>query len=196
MAYSADSFVADEQPTTAKWNKLWSNDASFNDGTGIATGAITSAKISGFDYSLATTNSNPYKFSAYHNTTQNSGSGAFAQGSFNTELFDTNSNFASNAYTAPVAGFYIIGSRIHTTGSPTRFIVSLFKNGTEIARGGDFAASTAGTTAGTGVEATRLLQLAASDVMTSQSFGNTTLTIAAGTNGDCHSFWGILQSRT
>lgn len=35
MAYSADTFVADEQPTTAKWNKLWSNDASFNDGTGI-----------------------------------------------------------------------------------------------------------------------------------------------------------------
>lgn len=35
MAYSADTFVADEVPTTAKWNKLWSNDASFNDGTGI-----------------------------------------------------------------------------------------------------------------------------------------------------------------
>lgn len=40
MAYSADSFVADEQPTTAKWNKLWSNDASFNDGSGIADSAI------------------------------------------------------------------------------------------------------------------------------------------------------------
>lgn len=36
MAYSADSFVADEQPTTAKWNKLWTNDASFNDGSGLA----------------------------------------------------------------------------------------------------------------------------------------------------------------
>ena len=40
MAYSADTFVADEQPTTAKWNKLWSNDASFNDGTGIADAAL------------------------------------------------------------------------------------------------------------------------------------------------------------
>lgn len=40
MAYSADSFSAGEQPTTAKWNKLWANDASFNDGTGIADGAI------------------------------------------------------------------------------------------------------------------------------------------------------------
>lgn len=42
MAYSADTFVADEQPTTAKWNKLWSNDASFNDGTGIADDVIDS----------------------------------------------------------------------------------------------------------------------------------------------------------
>lgn len=40
MAYSADSFVADEQPTTAKWNKLWSNDAAFNDGSGFADGIV------------------------------------------------------------------------------------------------------------------------------------------------------------
>lgn len=40
MAYSADSFVADEQPTTSKWNKLWSNDAAFNDGSGIGDSAI------------------------------------------------------------------------------------------------------------------------------------------------------------
>lgn len=45
MAYSADSFVADEQPTTAKWNKLWSNDASFNDGTGIANNAIAAPSL-------------------------------------------------------------------------------------------------------------------------------------------------------
>lgn len=42
MAYSADSFVADEVPTTAKWNKLWTNDASFNDGTGIGDDTIDS----------------------------------------------------------------------------------------------------------------------------------------------------------
>ena len=46
MSYSADTFVADEQPTTAKWNKLWSNDASFNDGTGIADDAILQRHIS------------------------------------------------------------------------------------------------------------------------------------------------------
>lgn len=45
MSYSAQTFVADEQPTTAKWNILWSNDASFNDGTGIADDAIISRHI-------------------------------------------------------------------------------------------------------------------------------------------------------
>jgi len=30
MSYSADSFTAGEVPTTAKWNKLWSNDADFD----------------------------------------------------------------------------------------------------------------------------------------------------------------------
>lgn len=45
MAYSPDTFVADEQPTTAKWNKLWSNDASFNDGTGIDAGVILSTHL-------------------------------------------------------------------------------------------------------------------------------------------------------
>lgn len=45
MAYSADTFTAGEQPTTAKWNKLWANDAAFNDGTGIADSAIVGSKI-------------------------------------------------------------------------------------------------------------------------------------------------------
>lgn len=44
MAYTAGSFVADEQPTTAKWNYLWSNDAAFNDGSGFATGALGSVQ--------------------------------------------------------------------------------------------------------------------------------------------------------
>ena len=57
MAYSADTFVADEQPTTAKWNKLWTNDASFNDGTGILASAILAshrsqvAKVGNFSLS-------------------------------------------------------------------------------------------------------------------------------------------------
>lgn len=38
--YIADTFVAGEQPTTAKWNELWGNDASFNNGNGFNDGII------------------------------------------------------------------------------------------------------------------------------------------------------------
>lgn len=40
MAYTSWSVVFGEQPSAAKWNILGTNDASFNDGTGIADGAI------------------------------------------------------------------------------------------------------------------------------------------------------------
>lgn len=41
MAYSVWSVVFGEQPSAAKWNILGANDASFNDGTGIANQTIT-----------------------------------------------------------------------------------------------------------------------------------------------------------
>lgn len=40
MSYGAWSVIAGEQPTTSKWNILGTNDSSFNDGTGIGSGAI------------------------------------------------------------------------------------------------------------------------------------------------------------
>lgn len=40
MAYASWSVVFGEQPSAAKWNILGTNDASFNDGTGIADGVI------------------------------------------------------------------------------------------------------------------------------------------------------------
>lgn len=53
MGYSAISFSAGEQPTTAKWNILGSNDSSFNDGTGIGTNAIAAASLSTTAITLA-----------------------------------------------------------------------------------------------------------------------------------------------
>lgn len=38
--YTAITFVANEQPTTAKWNLIGSNDASFNNGNGFEDGII------------------------------------------------------------------------------------------------------------------------------------------------------------
>lgn len=45
MAYATWSVSFGEQPSAAKWNILGTNDASFNDGTGIGTNAIAAASL-------------------------------------------------------------------------------------------------------------------------------------------------------
>lgn len=45
MAYQSWSVVFGEQPSASKWNILGTNDASFNDGTGIGDGTITPEKL-------------------------------------------------------------------------------------------------------------------------------------------------------
>lgn len=46
MAYTSWSVVFGEQPSAAKWNILGTNDASFNDGSGFAAGALGSVNAS------------------------------------------------------------------------------------------------------------------------------------------------------
>lgn len=45
MAYASWSVSFGEQPSASKWNILGTNDASFNDGTGIATNAIAASSL-------------------------------------------------------------------------------------------------------------------------------------------------------
>lgn len=78
---------------------------------------------------------NPYKFSAYRtaaNTTSNTG--AVVQ--YDTELFDTNSNFDittnKGRYTAPVAGFYYFcGSQGNTAATGTVMYCWIAVNGVQ-----------------------------------------------------------------
>ena len=46
MSYTSWSVVFGEQPSASKWNILGTNDASFNDGTGIADNAILNRHLS------------------------------------------------------------------------------------------------------------------------------------------------------
>ena len=74
--YVADTFVAGEQPTTAKWNELWGNDAAFNSGAGfndsvivarhLAAGAVTAPAILNYNIPYQKDNSNTIS-----NTTSN-----------------------------------------------------------------------------------------------------------------------------
>lgn len=55
MAYTSWSVVFGEQPSASKWNILGTNDASFNDGSGIAEGAVTYDKLLSTIFSGAVT---------------------------------------------------------------------------------------------------------------------------------------------
>ena len=100
MAYSADTFVADEQPTTAKWNKLWTNDASFNNGTGIADNAILTRHI---------TNSNVTSSKLSFETVEAKLAAAFNSAASNTWQ-DTGLKV-----TLPVAGLWLICANLRNS---------------------------------------------------------------------------------
>ena len=55
---------------------------------------------------------------------------------FETEVFDTNNNFASSTFTPTVAGYYQINACATLTGGATEslYLTCLYKNGSEIAR--------------------------------------------------------------
>lgn len=155
-------------------------------GSKLADDSITDGKIVGIDKSNLTTDSNPYKFSVSRAAAAATGSGAFAKIVWDTEAFDTNSNFATGTYTAPVAGFYQFNAYINVIAGTTN-IISLYKNGAEFRRGGQI--STAG-----GISVSVLVELAATNTVDIYAFGNAanSLDVTAGLNY----FTGCLISRT
>jgi hypothetical protein len=86
---------------------------------------------SNFSESLDVTKfTNNYRFSVYRNAAWNVANNAYAKVVFDTELFDSNNDFATGTYTAPVAGYYQFNACISmntVTGAGTKS--SLWKNG-------------------------------------------------------------------
>lgn len=106
MSYSAWSVVAGETPTAAKWNLLGSNDASFNDGTGLGNGTIQGTKIA--TYRILTQ-------AIAANTTQ---TGAIIQSGFN--FVDANATpTTTKAITFPAAFTTLIGLEMGVIGVRT-----------------------------------------------------------------------------
>jgi hypothetical protein len=135
----------------------------------------------------------PSKFSAYRAAAANSGNGAFADVAFDTELFDTGSNFntSNGIFTAPVAGFYQFDAQVEFQGSTTVLIVALQKNSDTELRGS--RNTTAGGAAFSG-SAHQFLQLAASDTVKVRAFASTTTAIQVGQQNTY--FSGFLVSAT
>lgn len=79
-------------------------------------------------------------FSVYRaGANQSISSAAFTKVLFDTENFDTNNNFASSRFTPTVAGYYQInaGLSVEISGSITRALIAIYKNGVEYTRGID-----------------------------------------------------------
>jgi hypothetical protein len=73
-------------------------------------------------------------FSAYSNTTQTVSINTFTKVTFGTEVFDTNSNFASSTFTPTVAGYYQINSALRAFGTAmTGALLVIYKNGSAYA---------------------------------------------------------------
>jgi hypothetical protein len=69
-------------------------------------------------------------FSAYPSSGTSVTASTYTKITFDTEDFDTNSNFASSRFTPTVAGYYQISANIGFYGTGTILQVALFKNGT------------------------------------------------------------------
>lgn len=87
--------------------------------------------------------------------------------SFDAENYDLSNNFASNAFTAPVTGFYTFNWRLAVTGSVARMDSRLTVNGVETRRGMNL--ETTGTTGQATVGMTQIL-LSAGDVVRLEIF--------------------------
>jgi hypothetical protein len=76
-------------------------------------------------------------FSAYQSSAQTLSSNTVTKILFQTEEFDTNSNFASSTFTPTVAGYYQVSAsiRVGTTAATVRMLIA--KNGTNYKIGTD-----------------------------------------------------------
>ncbi len=105
-------------------------------GTTIATVNSTGLAMA----SGKTLTTNAPAFSAYPSAEQTLSSGTWAVLAFNTEVFDTNSNYDTSTYafTPTVAGYYNFNAVVRSNGASSRFYTSFFKNGTTSYYGNDF----------------------------------------------------------
>ena len=146
--------------------------ATLTAGSGIsvtnASGSITVAN---------TQNTGP-AFSAYANTTQAITSGTFTKVAFQTEEFDTNSNYdnATNYRFLPtVAGYYQITGSINLVTPSTRCFVMIYKNGALYKTSPDIQSTSVG-----GQTLTSLVYLNGTDYVEFYAFTGTTTSIYGG----------------
>lgn len=98
--------------------------------TGITAGGLPDAIITQPELAANVAGNGP-AFSAYLSANQAAPSlSVFTKVSFDTELYDTNSNFSSSRFTPTVAGYYQLSYSVYLNTSSTALITSaIYKNG-------------------------------------------------------------------
>lgn len=138
---------------------------------------------------------NPHKFSVYRSAAWNTASNAFVKIQFDTENFDTGSDYDSVTnfrFIAPVAGFYQFNAAgSFTLGSNNIGSIALFKNGNLFKQGSESLVGSI--TTGFTAVVSDFIQLAQSDYIEVYAYG----TGGAGTTGNAATYFsGFLQSVT
>lgn len=144
---------------------------------------------SNFDDSVdLSKHTNPYKFHAYNTTTQIPSGATWTKMAMGTEVYDTNNNFASNVYTAPVSGFYHFGVRcLFFSQNGTPVLIAIGKNwtsGAPLVRLGEIPNCGGNTTLCGSVD----IQLSAGDTVCALAYTNGSSQL--GNAYEYNGFWG------
>lgn len=185
LPYPDLEFVPFDPLPAAELNKMVANEEALADGSaldGLDPGTVSSRALT-----------NPYKFLA----TQTGGitiNTSLTKVTFDSETYDTGSNFATSTFTAPVVGFYLFYTyvRISAAVGMTTGSLVLYKNGAAY-RNLDIAQVSNEIVGLNGILA---IPLAASDTIElyAQTSGASSSTFASGT--DIPYFGGFLMSAT
>ena len=101
--------------------------ASLNSGA-VTTTALAAGSVAQTNLSAGVAGNGP-AFSAYKSSAQTLSTTTFTKILFETEDYDTNSNFASSTFTPTVAGYYQINAAINIATAATQIILRIYKNG-------------------------------------------------------------------
>lgn len=174
-------------PLTAEFlDDMIENIESLSDGTGFENGAITTNTLA---ESAVTASKwiNPYRFSVHLASNQSGlADSTYTKVLFDTKKFDTNNNFASNKYTAPVAGFYQVNSYVQMLSVNNNGFfgqIYLYKNGVPIQMGAATYPQSTGAQLYASGNISHLVQLAVGDTLEIYAWfdvGSGTTTITGG----------------
>ena len=98
--------------------------------TGVSAGGLPSGTVTQATLATNVAGTAP-AFSAYPNATLSIANSTATKILFQTEEFDTNSNFASSTFTPTVAGYYQLSTLVGVTGTTiaTEATIAIYKNG-------------------------------------------------------------------